>query len=806
MMTVDPNGVEPMDTSESIGSGEMMMDITPTTTTNSILRRTPNVRKAPAMRSMSSALTDATASMKICESPSPRDGRAGRIVVSPMAMADQQQEQQHQPVNHPTPQRTMSTTMNSIINISQNINVLHPPEEAPLRRTLSARTAPRTTGIMEPHPAFARQQPQQQQQQQQLRQQQQQPQRSMSTNTALQDVAELAASTTLALVSNRLTLVMASSAANAQNLKKSHSMPVHAVSPGSTPMPVQGGSMMIPASRSAAPIGSLQCTTSNNTPMIQASPKPMADSNTPTFLLQKAGSTTSNILTSSPSHLTSSPTHSPNANNVTSPTSVSGGYLSVPTAPPTSTQTSFTNMNMSYTSSPQARTPSPISSTSSPSPESPLSSPPREMNRGGGASPRPLLLGVANAGIQKRHTVHGQGVRGVGVGPQRTKSYLMAGGQQQTEVGQQEGSGSGVVVPTITITALQDAGSGAEMSGVVETQPQTTHQQPTPSQPQPILASTPTTPSAAATTAAGGGPSYALPPHYKQYYHPRLTHLALLSLTHLKIPVPVVLLSLYYVHRLCALRSLPESLANPVRLLLVSLMLADTVLVDHPASRKSWEWVGRRVGVLGPRVGSVMGSVSGEKPKEAEASASAAAAVGSAAEKVDMKGEEESEEGKGKRQDSGYSSIQEGEKAAATTQSSASSESSLSASPMEICSNNAPTSSSEQQQQPAAPPQQEQQKLQLQTPLRANSISGGAKEVPLPDLKMAALKALDFSIHVSGDLFVKWMEYIKKLPHMSLTAAQVGQGAQAVVASLKTGGGGAGGMPMSVKSVGPGVQ
>jgi hypothetical protein len=83
-----------------------------------------------------------------------------------------------------------------------------------------------------------------------------------------------------------------------------------------------------------------------------------------------------------------------------------------------------------------------------------------------------------------------------------------------------------------------------------------------------------------------------LPSDYIQYYTQLLESIVLNSLTVIRPPPETLLLGLYFVSKLVAVKTLPESLATPTRLLLAGLVLADVILSDEGAvPAKIWVWI-----------------------------------------------------------------------------------------------------------------------------------------------------------------------------------------------------------------------
>ncbi|KAJ3108489.1 hypothetical protein HDU96_007521 [Phlyctochytrium bullatum] len=118
--------------------------------------------------------------------------------------------------------------------------------------------------------------------------------------------------------------------------------------------------------------------------------------------------------------------------------------------------------------------------------------------------------------------------------------------------------------------------SAAPAPGMPPPQPQ-----PQPQKPQPP------------TNSHGSSP---LPATYLFHYAHRLRAMVTHTLSRTRAPAQIVPYALLIVHRLVSLRTLPEPLATPTRLLLASLMLADVMLRDSTTPVAAWCAIGRAVG------------------------------------------------------------------------------------------------------------------------------------------------------------------------------------------------------------------
>lgn len=83
-----------------------------------------------------------------------------------------------------------------------------------------------------------------------------------------------------------------------------------------------------------------------------------------------------------------------------------------------------------------------------------------------------------------------------------------------------------------------------------------------------------------------------LPLDYAQYYDSLLDTIVLNTLSVIRPSPETLLLALYYISKLVAVPSLPESMATPTRLLMAGLILADVVHSDEGAvPARAWNWV-----------------------------------------------------------------------------------------------------------------------------------------------------------------------------------------------------------------------
>ncbi|KAJ3215768.1 hypothetical protein HDU67_010338 [Dinochytrium kinnereticum] len=95
------------------------------------------------------------------------------------------------------------------------------------------------------------------------------------------------------------------------------------------------------------------------------------------------------------------------------------------------------------------------------------------------------------------------------------------------------------------------------------------------------------------TNSHGSSP---LPATYLFHYAHRLRAMVTHALSRTRAPAQIVPYALLIVHRLVSLRTLPEPLATPTRLLLASLMLADVVLRDATTPVAVWCAIGKAIG------------------------------------------------------------------------------------------------------------------------------------------------------------------------------------------------------------------
>ncbi|KAJ3103111.1 hypothetical protein HDU97_010391 [Phlyctochytrium planicorne] len=95
------------------------------------------------------------------------------------------------------------------------------------------------------------------------------------------------------------------------------------------------------------------------------------------------------------------------------------------------------------------------------------------------------------------------------------------------------------------------------------------------------------------TNSHGSSP---LPATYLFHYAHRLRAMVTHTLSRTRAPAQIVPYALLIVHRLVSLRTLPEPLATPTRLLLAALMLADIFLRDSTTPVAAWCAIGRAVG------------------------------------------------------------------------------------------------------------------------------------------------------------------------------------------------------------------